>query len=258
MNHIYIKRDMWRKGITLILVLCFSLAILTTLRHKYTGAFMELKRKLPIYCVDTNEKKVALTFDAGWAEDNTDEILEILNKYDVKATFFPVGVWVDKNQEKLKKMFESGNEIGNHTNMHPNMKNISKASLIKEIEVEDSKIINITGQNTKLFRCPSGEYSNEIIETAEGLGKKCIQWDVDSIDWKNQGEEIEYNRVIKKIKPGSIVLFHNEAKYTPKNLQKIIVKLKDEGYEFVTVSKLIYTEDYRIDSDGKQIYLKKH
>ncbi|MDT8716544.1 polysaccharide deacetylase family protein [Clostridium sp. 19966] len=214
---------------------------------------MGLQKKVPIYSVDTKEKKLALTFDVSWKEDNMDEILDILHKYNVKATFFIVGVWIDGNEEKLKRIFDEGHEIGNHTNSHPSMPGISKEKLVKEIDAVDEKIEKVTGKETSLFRFPSGEYSDSTIDVVSGLNKYSIQWDVDSIDWRNQGADIEYNRVIKKSKPGSIILFHSEAKYTPENLPKIIQYLKNQNYEFVTVSNLIYRDNYRIDSAGKQI-----
>jgi polysaccharide deacetylase family sporulation protein PdaB len=220
------------------------------------GAFSAAKRKLPIYCVDTKEKKVAITFDASWREDNTDEIIKILDKYKVKATFFLVGTWVDANPEKLKLLSEKGHEIGNHTNSHPDMNNISKAALIKEMEITDGKIKKITGKGTELFRCPSGSYNDLVIETVESTNRYCVQWDVDSIDWKNEGQEIELNRILKKSKAGSIILFHNEAKYTPQNLPLIIEYFQKNGYSMVTVSDLIYKENYTIDDTGKQIYNK--
>lgn len=220
---------------------------------KTKGIFVGVQRKLPIYNVDTKEKKIAITFDASWGDDKTDQILKILDEYNAKATFFVVGAWVDQYPDKLKLMYDKGNEIGNHSNRHPMMPTISKEKMINEIDTTDAKIMAITGQDTTLFRCPSGEYNNLVIETVEGTNHYCIQWDVDSIDWKEQGAEIEYNRIIKNAKPGSILLFHNNAKYTPQNLSRILKYLKNEGYTFVKVSDLIYKKNYYLDGAGKQI-----
>jgi polysaccharide deacetylase family sporulation protein PdaB len=220
------------------------------------AVFNANNRKIPIYSVDTKDKKIALTFDASWGQDNTEKIVQILDKYNIKATFFLVGAWVDSNPEKLKLLNDKGHEIGNHTNMHPNMKSISKEKLIKEIQVTDDKIKKITGKDTTLFRAPSGDYNNTVIEAVESVKKFTIQWNVDSIDWKKDGAEIEYNRVINKVTPGSIVLFHCEAVNTPENLPKIIENLKGKGYEFTTVSELIYKENFYINENGKQIFIK--
>ncbi|MBU3189868.1 polysaccharide deacetylase family sporulation protein PdaB [Clostridium bowmanii] len=240
----------------LIISCAIFLGILTMLggyNLKTKGVFLGEERKLPIYSVDTKEKKIALSFDASWGDDKTDDILKILDKYNVKATFFVVGAWIDKYPDKLKTIYEKGHEIGNHSNKHPIMTTISKEKMINEIAITDAKIMSITRQATTLFRCPSGEYNNLVIETVEATNHYCIQWDADSIDWKAQGAEIELDRIIKKTKPGSILLFHNEAKYTPENLPKILEYLKGEGYEFVKISDLIYKNNYYINGQGKQI-----
>lgn len=220
---------------------------------KTKNVFLNGQRKLPIYSVDTKDKKIAISFDVSWGDDKTDDILKILDKYNAKATFFIVGAWIDLYPDKVKTIYEKGHEIGNHSNKHPIMTTISKDRIIEEISIADAKIMSITGQGTTLFRCPSGEYNNLVIEAAEATNHYCIQWDADSIDWKEQGAEIEFNRIVKKTKPGSILLFHNVAKYTPENLPKILEYFKAQGYEFVKVSDLIYKNNYYINEVGKQI-----
>lgn len=217
------------------------------------------QKSLPIYRVDTADKKVAITFDVNWGTDRTGEILKILDKHNAKATFFLIGKWIDyneKNVELVKEMDNRGHEIGNHSNLHPDFTNLSRDKIVKELEITDSKIYELTNKRNKIFRFPKGEYDQNSIEIVKGLGYIPIQWDVDSIDWKEQGAEIEYNRVSQKIKPGSIVLFHNNTKYTPENLDKILGEFRNQGYEFVTVSDLIYHEDYEIDISGTQKKMK--
>lgn len=221
----------------------------------YVGV-ISTKKNLPIYSVDRKDKKISLTVDLSWGMDNTQKILDALDKYNVKATFFIVGGWIDYNEENkllVKEIDKRGHEIGNHSNMHPDFTKISKERIVKEIAITDAKIRELTGKETILFRCPSGSYNDNAIEAVESTNHYCIQWDVDSIDWKSQGADIEYNRVIKNTKDGSILLFHNDAKYTPENLPRIIENLKSKGYEFVKVSDLIYKDNYYIDNDGKQI-----
>lgn len=240
----------------IIVIFVLFIGILLTLgvyNLKTKGVFLGEQRKLPIYNVETKEKKIAISFDASWGEDKTDDILKTLDKYNAKATFFVVGAWIDQYPDKLKKMYEKGHEIGNHSNKHPIMTTISKEKIIEEIAATDAKIRSITGQPTTLFRCPSGEYNNLVIETVEATNHFCIQWDADSIDWKEQGADIEFNRIIEKTRPGSILLFHNQAKYTPENLQRILEYYKAQGYEFVKISDLIYKENYYINGEGKQI-----
>ncbi|MFL0194569.1 polysaccharide deacetylase family sporulation protein PdaB [Clostridium sp. WILCCON 0269] len=237
--------------LTSLLLVAIVVSIFTNYRYKET--FMKTNKKLPIYCVDIKEKKVAITFDVSLGDEYIDQILNILDKYNVKATFFIVGDWIDRNPDKLKEIYRRGHEIGNHSNRHPNMTNISKERIIEDININEAKIRNITGSGTELFRCPEGAYNDTVIDTVKESGYYCIQWDVDSIDWKEQGADIEYNRIIKNTKPGSILLFHNTAKYTPENLPKIIKKLSEEGYKFVKVGDLIYKNNYELDNTGKQI-----
>jgi len=243
-----------KKNLILFCVIFIGIsAIIGVYNWKTKGTFLAEQRKLPIYSVDTKEKKIAISFDASWGDDRTGDILKTLDKYNAKATFFVVGAWVDQYPDMLKTLYDKGHEIGNHSNKHPIMTTISKENMIKDIDITDAKIMAITGQETTLFRCPSGEYNNLVIETVASTNHYCIQWDVDSIDWKEQGAEIEYNRIIKKTKPGSILLFHNNAKYTPENLPKILQYFKNQGYQFVTVSELIHKNNYYIDEAGKQI-----
>ena len=162
------------------------------------GVSLTGKRKLPIYSVDTKEKKIALTFDVNWGNDNTEKILDILDKYNAKATFFVIGKWADDYPEKVKDISKRGHDIGNHTNMHPDMTLISDVKMIDEIQTTDVKLRALTGKETILFRCPSGSYNDRVIDTVEKTNHYCIQWDVDSIDWKSRGAEQEYDRVMKK------------------------------------------------------------
>ncbi len=236
-------------GVSVLMILVLAVS----LNFKTKGVFFNTNKKLPIYCVDSEEKKVAISFDASWGANNTKKILDILDEYDAKATFFLVGRWVDEFPEETKDIFSRGHEIGNHSNTHPDFVNISSEQIVKEINETDDKLMEVVGEKTKLFRFPSGSYNNRTVEAVENTGHKCIQWDVDSIDWMEKGAGVEYDRVMKKVKPGSIVLFHNAAKYTPENLPKILSELKKQGYEFVTLSELIYENDYYIDYSGKQI-----
>ncbi len=213
------------------------------------------QKSLPIYRVDTEEKKVAITFDVNWGKDTTEEILNILDKHKAKATFFLIGKWIDysdKNLNLVKEINKKGHELGNHSNLHPDFTNLTRDKIVKELEITDSKIYDITHKRNKIFRFPKGSYDNNSVSVVKELGYIPIQWNIDSIDWKEEGKDIEYNRVSQKIKPGSIILFHNNTKYTPENLDKIISNFKKQGYEFVTVSDLIYHENYEINIEGVQ------
>ena len=209
-------------------------------------------RKLPIYCVETEEKKIAVTFDAAWSAEDTDEIIEILKKHNAKATFFAVGDWVEKNPEAVKKLYNAGHEIGNHSDTHPSFSQINREEIKSEILNCNKKIEKITGVEPKLVRAPSGDYDNKSIEVTESLDMKMIQWDVDSLDWKKLSVDEMYGRVVSKTQKGSILLFHNGVENTPEALDKILEKLEKDGYKFVTVSELIYWDNYDIDHMGRQ------
>jgi len=210
-------------------------------------------RRLPIYCVETDEKKVSITFDAAWSAEDTDEIIEILNEYNAKATIFVLGTWIDDNPEAVKKFFEAGHEIANHSDTHKLFSKVSREEVIKEIEECNKKIEAITKEKVTLVRAPSGDYDNKSIEIAESMNMKMIQWSVDSLDWKKLSVDEMYSRVVTKTENGSILLFHNGVENTPKALRKILEKLKNDGYKFVTVSELIYWDNYKIDHTGKQV-----
>lgn len=219
---------------------------------KILNVFINNEREIPIYCVETNEKKIAISFDAAWGSEYTDEILDILNKNNVKATFFLVGNWVDKYPDKVKKINEMGHEIGNHSTTHPHFTQLNDHKTKEEILLTSDKIKSITGKGTNVFRPPFGDYNSQVIKTIKDTGHYTIQWDVDSLDWKNPGEEAIFNRVTKKVTNGSIVLFHNNADQTPRVLDKIIKELKASGYSFVKISDLIYKDNYYIDHAGRQ------
>ena len=175
------------------------------------------KKKLPIYCVDTFEKKVAISFDAAWGADDTDNLLQILDQNDVKATFFLCGYWVDKYPQEVKKIYDSGHTVGNHSNTHPHGNQLSLEKNKEEIMNCHNKIKELLGFDMNLYRPPFGEYNDTVLTAAEQCGYYSIQWDVDSLDWKELGVEHEINQVLnhKHLGNGSIILFHNDTKYTP-------------------------------------------
>ena len=210
------------------------------------------ERQLPIYNVQTDEKKCAISFDAAWGADQTENLLDILEQYNVKATFFLVGRWVDEFPEMTKKIAEAGHDVMNHSNTHADLATLSYDQIIEEIETCNDKIEAITGVRPALIRLPYGSYNNTVISAVRSLGMEPIQWDVDSLDWKDLSASEIYSRVTGKVSSGSIVLFHNAALHTPEALEDIIEYLLSEGYEIVPVSQIIITGDYTIDNTGRQ------
>lgn len=209
-------------------------------------------RKVPIYSVETEEKQVAISFDAAWGADKTEGILEILKEFNVDATFFLVGFWVDDYAEMTKKISDAGFEIGTHSNTHPDMVKLSRATIKNELETSISKIKNVTGKEVSLFRAPFGSYNNALIETADELGLKTIQWDVDSLDWKGLSASEITNRVMSRVKNGSIILMHNNSDNILDALRLTLNRLQVAGYKVTSISNLIYQSDYVIDRNGVQ------
>ena len=218
------------------------------------NAFAKSDRLLPIYCVKTEEKKIALTFDAAWGADDTDTLISILKKYNAPATFFVVGEWVDKYPDEVKKLSEAGNDVMNHSATHPYMTSLSETKMKEQLTICNAKIEAITGKKPTLFRCPYGDYDNRVVSTVESMGMKTLQWDVDSLDWQQSATvESIVSRVTGKVKNGSIVLFHNDADHTPEALPIILEKLTADGYTFVKAVDLIYWDNYTIDNTGMQV-----
>ncbi|MFR1566032.1 MAG: polysaccharide deacetylase family protein [Christensenellales bacterium] len=227
----------------------------------FTGAYgvyaEKTTRKLPIYCVESAEPKVAISFDASWGADKTLSILEILERYDIKANFFTVGFWAEKYPDILKKLSDSGRmEIGTHSNTHPHMPKLSRSQMKLELETSSKIIESVTGKKPDLFRAPFGDYNDALIETAEEMGLYTIQWDVDSLDWKGLKSGEMAARVINKTQNGSIILMHNDGEHTVEALPLIIEGLKNKGFTFVTIGELIYRDNFTIDHTGKQIRIE--
>jgi len=211
------------------------------------------QRDLPIYSVETSSKNVSITFDCAWGADDIPQILSALEKENIKATFFIIGQWAEKNPEVVKMIANSGHDIANHSYSHLRMGSIDDSKIKDEISKCHSKLKDITGNRIDLFRAPYGDYNNNVVAIARSLGYYTIQWDVDSLDWKpGINQEDIMNRIVSKVKNGSIILFHNDTPHTAAMLPGIISALKNNGYGFEPVSKLILREDCYIDHDGTQ------
>ena len=167
--------------------LMFAISLILALTITIIGsvsAFAGSDRLLPIYCVQTDKKQIAISFDAAWGNDDTEQLISILKEYDVPATFFVVGAWVDKYPESVKQLSDAGHQIQNHSNTHPHMPQLSCEQIKDEIESCNKKIANITGKTPTLLRPPYGDYDNKLINTMTELNMYTIQWDVDTIDIK--------------------------------------------------------------------------
>lgn len=209
-------------------------------------------RLLPIYSVETNEKKVSLSMNCAWNADDIDKILDTLSKYKVHITFFMVGDWVDKYPEAVKKIAESGHEIGNHSNTHPHVNNLSLEKNEAQIKECADKIEKLTGKRSVLYRGPYGEYNDVVIKAAKSQKHETIQWSLDTLDYKGLTESEMWARLENKLQNGDIILMHNGTKHTADALDRIIYNIQEKGYEIVPVSDLIYKENASIDANGRQ------
>lgn len=211
------------------------------------------KRVLPIYSVEREDKTIAISFDCAWGAEHTDELLKIMDEQDVKCTFFMVQFWAEKYPDYVKKIAAAGHEIGTHSRTHPKMSELTKEQIQSELKTSCEEIENVTGKKVDLFRPPFGDYNDLLVETAKEMGLYTIQWDVDSLDWKNlSGQEIAL-RVVNGAKSGSIILCHNNGLHTADALPVILSTLKNKGYRFVPIGEMIYRENYSMKSDGRQI-----
>ena len=209
-------------------------------------------RQLPIYCVQRDQKLVSISFDAAWGNEDTQQLIDILKKYQIPATFFVVGDWVDKYPESVKALHEAGHEIQNHSNTHAHYPQLSAEEVVADLNACNDKIESVTGVRPTLVRMPYGDYDDMSVNAVRSVGMEPIQWDVDSLDWKDLSAQEITRRVTTKVCPGSIVLFHNAAKHTPEALPGIIEYLLGEGYTFVPISQIILTGNYTIDHTGRQ------
>lgn len=238
-------------------VLVFALAVICCIGLNFEAVAdvynNESTRKLPVYGVDCGEeKKVALTFDAAWGADKTQGILDTLNEYGATGTFFLVGFWVDDYPDMVKKISESGCEIGNHSKNHLQMSKLSAEEIKTELDYVSEKVESLTGKRPEYFRPPYGDYNTKLVEEVEASGMQAIQWSVDSLDWKGLNAQEILSRVTKNVKPGSIILFHNNSDHILEALPLVLAYLQSEGYTAVGMSELVYKDDYYIDNNGIQ------
>lgn len=240
-------------------ILCFCTAVLITalsLTAYYSGAyavyFGNTPRILPIYSVEREDKVISISFDCAWGTEHTDEILKALRIGEVSATFFMVEFWTEKYPEYVKKIDKAGHEIGTHSATHSYMSKQNAEEIKLELKTSSQAITDITGKNVDLFRPPYGDYDDELIKTAKECGFYSIQWDTDSLDWKDLSATDIAMRVINGVKSGSIILMHNNGLHTAEAVPIILETLKNRGYKFVPIGQLIYRDNYVMDAAGRQ------
>ena len=257
---VYLKERNLSKKVVTMAVAVLMLAGLLGIHYRESGSLIPTsgtaaKKELPIYCVQTEEAKIALTFDAAWGNQDTQKIMEILKKHDIKVTFFMTGGWVDSYPDDVKMIYEEGHDLGNHSQNHKNMSQLSDSEKETELMSVHDKVKALTGYDMFLFRPPYGDYDNAVVSTAKKCGYYTIQWDVDSLDWKDYGVESILKTVTQNghLGNGSIIQSNKWAKKNSDALDTMITTLKDAGFTFVPLSELIYRENYHMDNEGRQI-----
>lgn len=220
--------------------------------NQEAATVLAVKRELPVYSVETDDNVIAISFDASWGGSQTMEILDILDRYGIKTTFFLVGIWVDKYPELVKEISARGHEIGNHSDSHPKMSTLSDEKIRTELSGVSDKIEALTGKRPTLFRPPYGDYNNKVVTVSRAEGYECVQWSVDSLDWKNRGVEDMVKRATTGVQKGDIVLFHNDSQYITQALPTILESYQQQGFKVIPVGEILLDGPYTIDVQGKQ------
>lgn len=233
-----------------ILISVFAIMV-TTRTATLAVQTLTQERAIPIYYVETDKKVCSISFDAAWGNEQTETLLDILDEHDVKTTFFLVGDWVESYPQSVKEIALRGHDVGNHSDTHAHMSELSKEEQIDEIISCNDKIKAIINKDVTLFRPPYGEYDNKLVINCKEQQMYCTQWNIDSLDWKDPTPQQMVERIKNNLKNGSIILMHNGAKNTPEALPMIIDAIKSEGYELVPISQLIPKGEYYTDHEGR-------
>ncbi len=219
------------------------------------GNYVIHSKELPIYCVEQDKPLISISFDAAWGNEDTRKLLSILKKHNVKATFFMTGGWIEKYPEDVKAIAADGHDLGNHSENHKQMSQLTAEQCREELMKPHEKVKALTGKDMILFRPPYGDYNDTLIRTVRECNYYPIQWDVDSLDWKDYDAATIIRRVTehKNLGNGSIILCHNGGKHTAEALDELLTALKQKGYTLVPVSQLIMKENYSMNPDGRQV-----
>ena len=239
-----------------LLGLCRVLALLCAL---YLGplqqdatAVVASQKVLPIYSVERDDPVISVTFDASWGGDKTMAILDLLDQYNAKATFFLVGIWVDKYPELVQEIARRGHEIGNHSDSHAHFTQISDAQIRQELKDCSDKIEALTGTRPTLFRPPYGDYNSKVITVVRDAGYEAVQWSIDSLDWKNRGVSDLVKRATNNVQKGDIILFHNDSQYIVEALPAILQHYQAQGFTMIPAKDILLSGNTTIDVQGKQ------
>ncbi len=210
-------------------------------------------KQTPIYFVETNDKKLAISFDAAWGAEHTQTILDTLAQHNVTATFFLTDIWLDEYPDMAKTIADAGHEIGMHSVTHPHMPELTPEQMQEELMGNHQTILETTNFDAELFRFPFGDYDNQSINIVRQNEFYPVQWSIDSLDWQESKTTDDIvTRVTMGLHPGAIILCHNNGIHTAEAIAQIIPYAIEKGYTFVPIGELIYKGDYTTDHQGMQ------
>lgn len=195
----------------------------------------------PIFRGHPEKNTVSFLINVSWGTEHIPDILNVLKEHDVKATFFIEGKWAKENVNLVKMIDEQDHLIGNHAYNHPDMSRLSKEEVDKQIIQTNDILKAITGKDPKWFAPPSGDYTEEVVQSAHELQMETILWTVDTVDWKNPSVSVMMNRVVNNLHPGAMILMHPTVPVV-NGLQPMIAEIKKSGYKISTVKNLLSEE----------------
>lgn len=247
-----VSRVSWQRQAALAAFLALLAGLYVGPLRQEATQVLAVKKVLPIYSVEREDRVISVTFDASWGGDKTMAILDLLDEYDAKATFFLVGIWVDKYPELVQAIHERGHEIGNHSDSHPYMTKITESKMRQELDGMSDKIEQLIGERPSLFRPPYGDYNNKVVTVSRDEGYEVVQWSIDSLDWKNRGVDDLVKRATSNVQPGDIILFHNDSEYIVQALPAILQYYRDQGFTMIPAGEILLQGKTTIDVQGKQ------
>ncbi len=210
------------------------------------------EKLVPVYSVQTQRKAVSVTLNAATGDEHIEQILDVLDDAGVTTSFFVLGSWAQKYPQAVKAIAAAGHRVENHSDRHPHMNALPDKEIAADIQAAGEKIEALTGAKPTLFRAPYGEYNDRVMTAANALGYTGVQWSIDSIDWKGEGQSVTVPRVLNSLAPGGIVLLHTDAKDVVPALRRILAGIKSAGYEAVPLDELLLTGPSRVDAQGVQ------
>ena len=231
------------KNITLLAGLLAACAIFYAVSYPSAVGAYATDRQLPIYCVEKDQKVCSISFDAAWGNEDTQTLIDILEQYKVKATFFVVGNYLETSPDLVKRMLAEGHTVGNHTYHHPDMSKIrTKEDFARELEALETLYEEITGEPiSKYYRPPQGIYSEKNLQMAKDLGYRTFFWSLAYVDWKQDDQpthEQAFDKLLTRVHPGAVVLLHNTSKTNGEILDELLAKWEEMGYTFHPLSEL--------------------